>query len=161
MLVMGTYPVSKARSGPHSRESYGAASAERIALSDQICDALQLVEHLQDVGEDFARGRVYLPREDMARFGCAEHDLAASTVGPALRELLAFEASRARTLLDRGAPLAKSLAPRPRLAVGGFVAGGRAALDALDHARYEVLGARPRPTRLAFARRWVQAVTGR
>ena len=51
---------------------FGAATPERIARSDRICDALQIIEHLQDVGEDYARGRVYLPREDMARFGCGE-----------------------------------------------------------------------------------------
>lgn len=159
--LLGYCNLSAAPVGELVLHVFGAASAERVALSDRICNALQVVEHLQDVCEDFARGRVYLPREDMARFGCEERDLAASTVSPALRELLAFEALRARSLLDSGAPLAKLLAPRPRLAVAGFVAGGRAALDALQHARYEVLGAHPRASMRSFAGRWVQAVTGR
>src|SRR5262249_28678366 len=54
---------------------FGYADAARIALSDRICTALQLVEHLQDVGEDRRRGRVYLPQEDLDRFGVPDHDL--------------------------------------------------------------------------------------
>jgi len=75
---------------------FGAATAERFALSDQVCTALQLAEHCQDVGEDFARGRVYLPAEDMLRFGAREADLAARTASPALRQVLRFEVERAR-----------------------------------------------------------------
>lgn len=140
---------------------FGAATSARIALSDDVCTALQIVEHIQDVGEDHARGRVYLPREDMTRFGCRDTDLGAGSVSSALRDLLAFEAARARTLLDSGGRLVRTLPLRPRLAVAGFVAGGRSALDALDAAGYEVLGARPRPGRAAFARRWLQAVRSR
>lgn len=140
---------------------FGAATDERILLSDRICAGLQVVEHLQDVAEDFARGRVYLPREDLARFGCDEGELGGARVSPPLRELLAFETARARSLLDAGAPLARTLRLRPRLAVAGFVAGGRAALDALDRSGYEVLGVRPRPDRRSFASRWLQAVGGR
>jgi len=140
---------------------FGAATPERIERSDEICTALQIVEHLQDVGEDYARGRVYMPREDMTRFGCDATALGSSSVSVPLRELLSFEAARARQLLDSGAPLAGTLPLRPRLAVAGFVAGGRATLDALARADYEVLRARPRPGRLAFARRWLAAVTGR
>ena len=54
---------------------FGLATPARIALSDSICTALQLTEHCQDVAEDFASGRVYLPAEDMARFGCTTADL--------------------------------------------------------------------------------------
>jgi phytoene/squalene synthetase len=140
---------------------FGAATSERIALSNDICTALQVVEHLQDVGEDFARGRVYLPLEDMARFGCEEAELGAASVTAPLRDLLAFETARARALLDSGAPLIGTLPLRPRLAVAGFVAGGRSALDVLEHAAYDVLGARPRPARAAFVLRWLQAARGR
>jgi squalene synthase HpnC len=140
---------------------FGAASPERIELSDRICAALQVVEHLQDVAEDFTRGRIYLPLEDMERFGCEEARLAAATAPQPLRELLAFETERARDLLDGGAPLVRTLPLRPRLAVAGFVAGGRSALDALERAGFDVLGRRPRATHLAFARRWPQAAVGR
>jgi squalene synthase HpnC len=97
---------------------FGVATPERIALSNDVCTALQLVEHWQDVAEDASRGRVYLPAEDIARF-------------PDRNELLAFEIDRARGLLDRGAPLVGGLRGRARIAVAGYVGGGRAALDAL------------------------------
>jgi squalene synthase HpnC len=159
--LLGYCQLSAAPVGELVLHVLGGASAERIALSDRVCAGLQVVEHLQDVGEDFSRGRVYMPHEDMARFGCDEHELAASSVSPALAELLSFEAGRARALLDAGVPLARRLPPRPRLAVAGFVAGGRAALDALERARFEVLAERPRATRRGFARRWLEAVAGR
>jgi squalene synthase HpnC len=118
---------------------FGAATPERIALSDRVCTALQLLEHWQDVGEDFRRGRVYLPSEDRERFGVAPADLGAAATGPQLRELIAFEVERARALLDEGAPLVGTLKGRARFAVAGYVAGGRANLDALAAGGYDVL----------------------
>jgi squalene synthase HpnC len=125
----------------------GMASAERIALSDCICTALQLAEHCQDVAEDHARGRVYLPAEDMARFGCSEQHLASAHAGPELRAVLAFEVERARGLLDEGAPLVGTLRGRARVAVAAFVAGGRAALEAIERSGYDVLAGPPRAGR--------------
>ena len=58
-----------------------AATPERIRTSDSICTALQLIEHTQDVAEDLANGRIYLPREDMERFGVTERDLAEPPAG--------------------------------------------------------------------------------
>jgi squalene synthase HpnC len=126
---------------------FDAATPERLQLSDAVCSGLQLVEHWQDVGEDLDRGRVYLPREDLRRFGVARDDLAAPAAGEPLRRLLAFEVARARQLLDRGAPLIRTLRGRPAVAVAAFVAGGRSALDAIAAGGYDVLGAAPRPTR--------------
>jgi len=126
---------------------FGVATPERRALSDKVCSALQLTEHWQDVGEDYARGRIYLPLEDMRRFGVPEADLGASAASPALRSLIEFEVRRARELLDEGAPLVRTLSGRPKLAVAAFVAGGRSALQAIDRAGYEVLGSPPRAGR--------------
>jgi squalene synthase HpnC len=120
---------------------FGAATPERIALSDRVCTALQLLEHWQDVGEDFARGRVYLPAADRERFRVTRADLAAVPAGARLRELMAFEVDRARGLLDEGAPLVGTLRGRARLAVAGYVGGGRANLDALVAGGYDVLAA--------------------
>jgi squalene synthase HpnC len=159
--LLGYCQLSAAPVGELVLHVFGAATPERIARSDRICAGLQVTEHLQDVGEDYARGRIYLPEEDMGRFGCTEAELGASSVGPALRELLAFQASRAWALLDDGAPLAQTLPLRPRLAVAGFVAGGRAALDALRRGDYDVLGARPRAGRWSLMTRWMQAGAGR
>jgi squalene synthase HpnC len=126
---------------------FEAATPERLELSDSVCSGLQLVEHWQDVSEDLARGRVYLPQQDMRRFGVTRDDLAAPTAGEPLRRLLAFEVARARQLLDRGAPLIRTLRGRPALAIAAFVAGGRSALDAIAAGGYDVLGAAPRPSR--------------
>jgi squalene synthase HpnC len=106
---------------------FRAATPERVAQSDDVCTALQLLEHWQDVLEDYANGRIYLPAEDLARFGVEPGDFA----GEAYQRLLAFEISRARALLDQGAPLVGTLRGRARLAVSGYVGGGRAHLDAL------------------------------
>jgi squalene synthase HpnC len=140
---------------------FGAASEDRIALSDQVCAGLQVTEHIQDVREDHMRGRVYIPREDLARFVCTESDLATSAVTPEKRQLIEFEVRRARSLLAEGAPLAKLLPPRPRAAIAGFVAGGRATLDAIEAAGWDVWSETPRRTRGAFARRVGGALIGR
>jgi squalene synthase HpnC len=130
---------------------FGAASAERVELSDSICTALQLAEHWQDVAEDFGNGRIYLPEDDMARFGCTEADLAEPVAGPSLRALMEFEVARARQLLADGAPLVGTLRGAARLAVAGYVAGGRAALAAIEQRGYEVLGSTPRPRKPKLA----------
>ncbi len=127
--------------------AFGSATPEQIALSDKVCSALQLAEHWQDVGEDYARGRVYLPAEDLERFAVRDDDLGAGRSSDALRSLLAFEVKRARQLLDAGAPLVGTLHGRARVAVAGYVGGGRAALDALDAGGHEVLAGSPRPSR--------------
>ncbi len=124
---------------------FGAFSPLRAALSDQVCTALQLAEHWQDVGEDFRVGRIYLPGEDMARYGCEEADLAAPQAPARLRALMAFETQRARAMLDSGAPLVGTLRGFARAAVAGYVAGGRAALAAIAAADHDVLRATPRP----------------
>jgi squalene synthase HpnC len=130
-------------------ETFGLATATRVALSDSICTALQLTEHWQDVAEDLARDRIYLPAEDMRRFGCTEEMLRAPSAPTPLRTLLAFEVSRARALLAAGTPLLATLRGRPRIAVAGFIGGGRAALDAIERARWDVLPGAPTATPLS------------
>jgi len=106
---------------------FGVATGARIALSNDICTALQLVEHWQDVAEDYGRGRIYLPAEDLERFGVRPGEFD----GAPYEQLMSFEIARARALLDEGAPLVGTLRGRARLAIAGYVGGGRAALDAL------------------------------
>lgn len=112
---------------------FGVATSNRVALSDRVCAGLQIVEHLQDIAEDHKRGRVYMPRDDLERFGCGEQDLAAAAQPSAnLRALISFEAARARALLGSGGPLARTLPLSARIAVAGFTAGGLRALDRLE-----------------------------
>ena len=126
---------------------FGAATPVRVTLSDSVCTALQLAEHWQDVGEDFRRGRIYLPVEDMERFGVTESDLAAGTASAELKALLTFEIDRARELLDRGVELVRSLSGVAQLAVAGYVGGGRSALAAIEASGYDFLRTAPRATR--------------
>ena len=118
---------------------FEAATPDRLDASDQVCSGLQVLEHLQDVGEDAANGRVYLPADDMDRFGVDAEDLGAPVASASLRGLVAYEASRARAMLEGGRGLVASLRGPARLAVAGFVAGGLANLDALEAAGFEVL----------------------
>jgi squalene synthase HpnC len=138
---------------------FGQASPERVVRSNRICSALQIVEHLQDVAEDHRRGRVYLPKADMDRFGVAEDDLSRPTAGQPLRDLVGIEAERARALLESGAPLVATLHGWARLAVGGYLAGGRATLTALGRSGYDPLPAPPRARRRETATHWLAATT--
>jgi squalene synthase HpnC len=140
---------------------FGAATDERIALSDRICTALQLIEHWQDVAEDAAHGRIYLPQEDMREFRVTPADLQGERTGKELRCLLAFEAERARRLLEEGAPLVGLLHGRARIAVSGYVGGGRAALRALVASEYDVLRGPPKAARAARLRAVLAAYAAR
>jgi squalene synthase HpnC len=131
---------------------FGAATPDRARHSDAVCTGLQLTEHWQDVHEDLERGRVYLPGADLERYGVTVDDLRLRPAPPRVRALLAFEVGRARGFLRAGAPLHRTLPGRPALAVAGFVAGGRAALDAIEGAGYDVSGGAPRPSRARLFR---------
>src|SRR6202021_3523266 len=139
---------------------FGVATPDRVAFSDSICTALQLAEHWQDVAEDLANGRTYLPAEDLKRFNVTEADLAVPTAGLAVRDLMRFETDRAGQLLDQGAPLAGTLRGAARLAVAGYLAGGRAALAAIKAQRYDALSATARPRKPRMAAELAKAYTG-
>jgi 15-cis-phytoene synthase len=127
----------------------------------QLGLAFQLTNFIRDVGEDHARGRVYLPAEDLERFGVRREDLAAAPAGPAVRELLAFEVGRARAHYAAAEPGIELLAPssRPCVRVAFDLYAG--ILDEVERAGYQVLDRRvrvPRRRRLAVAgRHWATA----
>lgn len=139
---------------------FGRSTPQRVSWSDQVCTALQVLEHLQDVAEDRARGRVYLPQEDLAAFGVTESDLDAPVAGPALAALVRWETERAARLLSEGAPLVGDLRGWARLAVAGFVAGGLATADALRRPGVDVLVATPRPRRADVGRHAITLLIG-
>jgi squalene synthase HpnC len=126
-----------------------AHDADLVAASDDVCTGLQLVNFLQDVPRDLELGRVYMPQEDVLRFGVTAFD----RPSPELRGLLEFEAARARALLGAGRILQARIGGRIGRAVGLFARGGLAALAALERADWDVFTQRPRPsrTRLALA----------
>ncbi|WP_328928738.1 squalene synthase HpnC [Streptomyces sp. NBC_00190] len=130
----------------------GTSTPERVRRSDAVCTALQIAEHLQDVTEDLGRNRIYLPAEDMRRFRVSEADLKAPSAGASVRSLVAFETERARELLNEGTPLVGSVHGRLRLLLAGFVGGGRAALNAITAAGFDVAPGPPKPTRSGLLR---------
>ena len=129
----------------------GAGDAELVAMSDAVCTGLQLVNFVQDPLRDLALGRVYLPQEDLRRFGVTDEALAGPLM-PAIADLLRFEGERARVLLERGLLLRRALGGRAGLAVALYARGGLAALAALERAGWDVFTGRPAPTRWTFAR---------
>jgi squalene synthase HpnC len=140
-------PVGRLVLGVYGR----AGDTELVSMSDDVCTGLQLVNFMQDPPRDLALGRVYLPQEDLRRFGVRDDDLA----GPhsaQIAELLAFEAERARSLLVRGLPLAVALGRRAGRSVALYARGGLAALDALERAGWDVFSSRPAPSRWTFTR---------
>ena len=120
----------------------------RAGLSDATCIGLQLVNFWQDVRRDLDdRRRIYLPVEDMGRFGVSEADLRVSTASPAARELIAFEVERAREWLVRGAPLAHVVPRRAGLYLRMFTAGGLGMCDAIAARGFDTISGRPAPGR--------------
>lgn len=140
-------PVGRLVLGIYGR----AGEPDLVALSDSVCTGLQLVNFVQDPPRDLSLGRVYLPQEDLQRFGVADPDLA-GPLTPPVAELLRFEGERARALLEQGLPLRAALGGRAGLSIALYARGGLAALDALERAGWDVFGRRPAPTRLTFAR---------
>ncbi len=129
----------------------GAATPANIADSDAVCAALQVLEHCQDVGEDAAAGRVYLPGADLRAAGVADADLLAPTTAPGLRRAVAVQVGRCDEMLGAGRDLIRRLSGWPRIAVSGYLAGGLATADALRAARFRVLERTVRPNRLRTA----------
>jgi squalene synthase HpnC len=126
---------------------FGCCDADRAALSDRICTALQLTNFWQDVARDYARGRVYLPEEDMDRFGYPEADLRRQRFTAAFARLMRFEVERARDLFYRGLPLVDRVPPAVRVDVELFALGGLAVLGRIERQGYNVWHRRPRLAR--------------
>jgi squalene synthase HpnC len=115
-----------------------------LQQSDAICSALQLINFWQDVEVDYAKdNRVYLPQDEMARFGVSEQHLERRTADEAWRALLSFQTKRARELMLSGAPLGRALPGRIGLEIRATVQGGLKILDKIQAARYDVFRRRP------------------
>ena len=124
-------------------ELYDAVDERNLRDSDAICSALQLINFWQDVAIDLAKGRIYLPLEDLERHGVSEAELAASPATPAWRALMRFEVERARALMLSGAPLVRRLPGRIGWELRLMVQGGLRILEAIERADYDVFRRRP------------------
>jgi squalene synthase HpnC len=140
---------------------FGENNAGLVRLSDDVCTGLQLVEHWQDVAEDFRSGRVYLPAEDRMRFVVDEETIERGIATPAFRRLMAFECGRARLLLQSGDELAAKLHGWARAAIAGFVGGGLAQLEEIEQRGFDVFAGLAKASRASVARRaisvWIDA----
>jgi squalene synthase HpnC len=121
----------------------GAITRENLRSADAICTALQLANFWQDVTRDLKLGRIYLPREDLIRFGCSDSDLRTGVCTPALRALIKFEVERARDLFAEGRALVCRLPRALATDVELFVRGGLAVLDAIEARGFDVFSGRP------------------
>jgi 15-cis-phytoene synthase len=114
---------------------YGSAD---VARAETLGVALQLINIIRDVREDWELGRVYLPQDELARFGVSEADIAAGHAGEHWRELMAFQASRARECLDEGLGLLETLDARSAACVSTFAGLYRATLDRIEARGFDV-----------------------
>jgi len=122
---------------------FGAAGPENVRHSDEICTGLQLANFWQDVAVDWAKGRLYLPRDELARFGVSEAQIDAGRADEAWRRLIAFQVARTRSLLESGAPLAHALPGRIGWELRLVVQGGLRILERIDRAGGDVFRRRP------------------
>jgi squalene synthase HpnC len=134
----------------------GYSDAERQQLSDCTCTALQLANFWQDVPVDYGKGRIYLPLEDLRRFGVTGDDIARRRATPEFLALMKFEVERARQWFARGLPLVKMVSRELAIDLELFSRGGQEILNAIECQGFDVLRARPvisRPRKLALVLR--------
>jgi squalene synthase HpnC len=139
----------------------GYNDPERQQLSDYTCTALQLANFWQDVSVDYAKGRIYLPVEDLKRYDVTEQDIQQNRNTPAVCKMMKFEVERAREWFDRGLPLVQKVDNALAVDLELFTRGGQEILNAIERQSFAVLGRRPvisKPRKLALV---AQAALGK
>ena len=121
----------------------GYTDAERQQLSDYTCTALQLANFWQDVVVDYGKGRIYLPLEDLRRFGVTGEDIAGRRATPQFVAMMKFEVERAREWFARGLPLVKLVNRELAIDLELFSRGGQEILRAIERQGFDVLRSRP------------------
>ena len=134
----------------------GEANEKNFKLSDATSSALQLANFWQDVSVDYAKGRIYLPQDDMRHFGVSDETIAQGVATPEFRALLRYEVDYARSLFQQGLPLIGRVNRDLALDLDLFSRGGLEILRAIERRNYDVLSSRPaisKGTKLALALR--------
>lgn len=139
----------------------GEVDETKFRLSDATCSALQLANFWQDVKEDFARGRIYLPQQDMEFFNVTEETIAAGVAMPEFRALLRFEVEFARGRFEEGLPLIELVDRSLAVDLDLFSRGGMEILRAIEQCDYDVLSARPSISKRAKLKLAMRAVAGK
>lgn len=133
-----------------------------LRMSDSICSALQIINFLQDVAIDWQKSRIYLPQDDLSRFGVNEQQIANATIDERWHALMQFEIDRARRMMIEGAPLAPGLGGRLGWELRLVVQGGLRILEKIETVGHDVFRRRPelRPTDwlIMFWRAWRRPV---
>ena len=122
---------------------YRAATPQNLAWSDNICTGLQIINFLQDIAIDYAKGRIYMPQDELARYRVSETQIAAHEAGNAWREFMMFQIERARAMLWRGAPLGRALKGRIGLEMRMIISGGDRILTKIMNAQCDIFRHRP------------------
>jgi phytoene/squalene synthetase len=122
---------------------YGYRDEELFRLSDNTCTALQLTNFWQDIRRDYEMGRIYLPQDEMKRFGVSESDIAAARANERVRALVRFQVDRARGYFRDGLPLLDRVSGHLRVDIALFSRGGLAILDKIAAQDYDTLSRRP------------------
>ena len=139
----------------------GYTDEERFRLSDATCSALQLANFWQDVRVDFAKDRVYIPQDDMQRFGVTDVTIQQGIATPEFRALLKYEVDFARNLFHQGLPLIQMVNRDLALDLDLFSRGGLEILNAIEHQDYDVLSDRPAISKGTKLRLALRAVSGK
>ena len=134
---------------------FGFKNPDALRLAERCGVAFQLTNILRDVREDAELGRVYLPAEDLEKFGVKPEELAGSALSPALRNLLAFEADRARAYYREAEPLADLVDRRSRASLKALIAIYSRLLERISNSGYQVLAGRVRVP--AWEKIWILA----
>ena len=132
--------------------------AESLVRSDRICSSLQLINFLQDVALDCAKGRIYLPQDELDRFAVTEDQIAQGATEGGWRPLMQYQIDRARSMLMEGAPLGRALPGRIGLELRMIVMGGRRVLDKIEAVDADVFRQRPVLSTMEWAVMFVQAL---
>ncbi|MBI3140626.1 MAG: squalene synthase HpnC [Rhodocyclales bacterium] len=122
---------------------FGAANPRNLARSDAVCSSLQLINHWQDIALDWKKGRVYLPQDELARFGIAEAQIGEGRWDAGWAAMMDFQIDRARAMMIEGSALVHGLPGRLGLELRLIVASGFRMLDKLQRARGDVFRRRP------------------
>lgn len=130
---------------------FGVRDEEAVRLSDATCTALQLTNFWQDVAVDWSKGRVYIPQEDLRRFGVTERDIADQVVNDPFRALMKFEVDRTRALFKKGLPLVDRLSGRAKFDIRLFSRGGLRLLDLIERNGYDIYRRRPSLSKIGKA----------
>lgn len=129
----------------------GVYGADQPQTAETLGIALQLINVMRDVGEDWELGRVYIPQDELASHGVSEDDIAAGRVTPAWQSLMAYQGARARAYLEDGLMLLRSLDRRSAACVGTFAGLYRATLERIEESGYDIFNGKPSlslPTKL-------------